>query len=236
MRKVLLVCMIILGSMGITYSLDDTYWDNRNSEEGVKAAYDFYKKAFETQKDYESAWKFSRVAYFYADVFTKKDDTKKALFTESKDAAEAATNLNYKGPDGHYYLGVSLGAWAEANGIFKSLFTVPDLVREADKVVELDPKYNDGDAYVFRGRIYQKAPGGISVGDGNKAEADYIKAIALNPNNRTVLRFYAELLLDRNKTKAKEIIEKGLALPLDIKDKSNEEKEIRNLKELQKKL
>lgn len=236
MRKVFLTCLFLISSLGVTYALEDTYWDNRNSVEGVKAAYDFYKNAFETQKDYESAWKFSRIAYFYADVYTKKEETKKAIFTESKEAAESATNINYNGSEGHYYLGVSLGAWAEQNGIFKSLFTVPDLVREANKVIEIDPKFRDGEAYVFRGRIYQKAPGGISVGDGNKAEADYVKALSLNPNNRTACRFYAELLLDRNKTKAKEVVEKGLAIPLDEKDKANEEKEIRLLKEIQKKL
>jgi tetratricopeptide (TPR) repeat protein len=162
---------------------------------------------------------------------------KLALFTEGKEMAETATNLKNDGVEGHYYLAVCLGQWGEANGVFQSLFAVPGILSEATKTIQLDPKFETAGGYMVRGRLYQQAPGGISVGDLKKSQADYEKALELAPNNRVVHRFYAELLISLGqKDKAKEVIEKGLAIPLNKNDRAIEEKEIGLLKALQKKL
>ncbi len=236
MKRFLVVLTLLISSAVFCFSSDDSFWEKRNTEVGAKASYEYYKSQFNSEQNYENAWKFARAAHFYADNFIKDSDSKKTVFTEGKKAAEAATNQGYDKPDGHYYLGICLGSWAEANGILKSLFTAGDILKEASKVINIDPAYENGSGYMLRARVYQKAPGGISVGDSKKADADYQKAIEYGPSNRVTFRFYAELLMDKDKTKAKDIIEKGLAIPINENDSLTENKEIDLLKDLQKKV
>jgi tetratricopeptide (TPR) repeat protein len=218
------------------YGSDDSIWSNRNTEDGAKASYEYYKQQFNNEKNYENAWKFSRAAHFYADNFIKLEDQKKKVFTEGKEAAENATNMEPDKPEGHYFLGISLGSWAEANGVLDSLFRVPAILREAKKVIEIEPAFDNGSAYMLLARVYHKAPAIISVGDKDKAQKNYEKAIEYGPGNRVAFRFYAEFLMDFDKKKAKEITSKGLEIPLDESNKYREEKEIQLLKELQTKL
>jgi tetratricopeptide (TPR) repeat protein len=236
-RRFFIICISFVLFYGTVYSLNDSFWSNRNSLDGAKAAYDYYKGAFGTNADYESAWKFARVAYFYGDNIVKDPAMKKDIFTEGKVAAEKATNFSAKQVEGHYYLGVCLGLWAEANGVLNSLFTAPDLLKEANKVIEIDPAFDNGEPYIFRGRIYNRAPAVISVGELRKSEADYLKGLEICQTKRVLYRFYAELLLDMgNRQKAKEMAAKGLAIAPDEENKVVDEKEMSLLKDLQKRL
>ncbi len=232
---VLITVLLVFITLNV-YGSDDSIWSNRNTAEGAKASYEYYKQQFNNEKNYENAWKFSRAAHFYADNFIKIEDQKKKVFTEGKEAAENATNMEPDKPEGHYYLGICLGSWAEANGILNSLFTAPSILREAKKTIKIEPSFENGSAYMLSARVYHKAPAIISVGDKDKAQKDYEKAIEYGPGNRVAFRFYAEFLMDFDKKKAKEIILKGLDIPLDESNKYSEENEIQLLKELQTKL
>lgn len=214
----------------------DEIWENRNSLEGAKKAYEYYKKEYETKKDYDSAWKFARAAHFYTDNFIKDNELKKKLFSEGKDAAAMATNLGPNKPEGWYYFGVCLGSWAEANGIMQSLSAAGPILNSASMSINADPNYEKGVAYNLRARVYHKAPQMISVGDPKKAERDYLKALELNPNYRVAYRFYSEFLLDKGrKEEARVYIDKGLSVPYSENDKIIEDKEIKILKELKEK-
>lgn len=235
-RYFLAICITVL-SAGMLFGAADKFWGNRNSPEGAKANYENCKAEYSKVQNYENAWKLARAAQFYGDNYGTNLSMKLELFTEGKKMSETATNLNNGMVEGHYYLAVCLGQWGEANGVFQSLFAVPGILSESTKTIQIDPKYEDAGGYMVRARLYQKAPGGISVGDVKKSQEDYEKAIQIAPDNRTAYRFYAELLLDTGqKARAKEVIEKGLAVPLDKTDLLIEQKEIGILKELQKKL
>lgn len=235
-RLILSICLMAL-SAGVVFGVAENFWANRNSPDGAKANYDFCKEEYSKARNYETAWKLARAAEFYGDNYSTNMAMKLGLFTEGKNLSETATNLAPDKVEGHYYLAVCLGLWGEANGIFQSLFAVPGILGEATKTIEIDPAYKDAGGYMIRARLYQKAPGGISVGDVKKSQEDYEMVLKLAPKNRTACRFYAELLLDTGqKARAKEVIEKGLAIPLDATDAIIETKETGILKELQKKL
>ena len=71
---------------------------------------------------------------------------------------------------------------------------VPTLVREdrsMNKVLELNPKYDGGGAYIIIGRINYIAPGGSY----SKAIECYEKAIDLNPKRTTAYLYLGELYL-----------------------------------------
>jgi hypothetical protein len=220
----------------VCFATDDSFWSNRNSAEGAKAAYEYYRQQYSGDKNYENSWKFARAAHYYADNFLTKPELKKTAFTEGKSAAENATNREPDKVEGHYYLGVCVGSWAEANGILDSLSAAGLILSEATKTINIDPSFENGAGYMLRGRVYQEAPAIISVGDRKKAEDDYEKGISYGPNNRVTYRFYAELMMDTDKKKAKELIEKGLAIPLDEENSYEDNEEIKNLKDLQAKL
>jgi tetratricopeptide (TPR) repeat protein len=222
---VLFVCFVRYG-FGVDIFRSLTNYDE------AKRAYDYYKSEYLSKKDYDSAWKFSAVARFFGNYFVKVVEEKKKIFEEAKDAALFATKVNPGGVEGHYYLGVAYGSWAEATGIMNSLFLAGPIVDEMTKVISLDPKFRDGAAYAVRGRVYHKAPGWpVSVGDKNKAKKDFEEAIKYN--NRMSYRFYAEFLIDiGDKKKAKEIVEKGLSLPFNDSEPIADEDEMRILKKL----
>lgn len=235
MKRVVVVTL--LGLMTWCFGLED-YWGERNTLEGAKKGYETLKTLYQQDTtSYEVAWKFARAAYHYADNFIKDNKSRKQIFTEGKEAAERATKINPNAPEGWYWLGVCLGSWGEANGIMQSLGAVKPIMNAISKGMAIDPNFDGGAFYNLRGRVYHKAPAGISVGDRKKAEADYKQVIAINPRHRTAYRFYAELLLeDGRKDEARTIIEKGLAIPYDSENKVSEDKEIRLLQELKKKL
>ncbi len=226
----ILVCSLLFAAV-------EDYWGERNSLEGAKKAYESLKAQFQQNpSSYEVAWKFARAAYHYADNFVKDKNARKTIFTEGKEAAEKATQLNPQSPEGWYWLGVCLGSWGEANGIMQSLGAVKPIMNAIAKGMAINPNWDDGAFYNLRGRVYHRAPAGISVGDKKKAESDYKQALALNPKNRTAHRFYAELLLEQGrKDEAAKLVEKGLAIPYDESNKVSEDKEIRLLQELKKK-
>jgi tetratricopeptide (TPR) repeat protein len=215
---------------------DDTYWSNRITAGGAEKGYEYYKELYSGETNYENAWKFARSAHYYADNFLTKDDIKKTVFTEAKKAAEEATNLSPGGVEGHFYLGIAVGSWAELNGVLDSLSSVDVIIKEMTRVVEIDPSFEQGSGYMVRGRVYHLAPAIISAGDRQKAESDYEKAIEYGPENRMAYRFYAELLMDFDRKKASDIIAKGLAIPPDTGDPPQDRDEISHLKQLQSRL
>jgi len=213
-------------------------WTNRNSPAGAEKAYQGAKANYQKNKNYTTAWQFSRAAHFYADNFVQEKEAKKKIFSQGKDAALEAINLDPAGADGHYWLGANYGSWAEENGILDSLNYADDIAEEMTKVIDLDKNFKNGMPYAIRAKVYYKAPGWpLSIGDGDKAQADFTKAVALAKNkNRKVYRFYAEYLLQKGeKEKASAAIKAGLAVPLDQADLVLENKEIKLLQELQKK-
>lgn len=231
-----MIGLCILLGLGMMWGVED-FWSERNSLEGAKKGYETLKTLAQQNPSYEVSWKFARAAYHYAENFVKDNTLRRVIFTEGKEAAEKATTINPNAPEGWYWFGVCLGSWGEANGIMQSLGAVKPIVNAANKGIAINPGFEKGVFYTLRGRVYHRAPAGISVGDKKKAEEDYKQALILNPENRTARRFYAELLLDLGrKEEAKTIIEKGLAIPYDASNKISEDKEINLLNALKKKL
>jgi len=235
-RVFILSVLICIFTSSIYSETDDSIWSNRDSAEGSKKAYEYYKELFGNETNYENAWKFARSAFYYADNYLQLNDMKKKIFSEAKIASEIATNLEPEKVEGHYYLAICVGSLAEVSSIFENLSVADIIIRESTKVINTDPYFDDGGGYMLRGRVYQMAPAIISVGDRQKAIKDYEKALEYGPDNRTLYRFYAELLMDFNRKKAAEIITRGLSIPPALEDVSQDHEEIKILKNLQSKL
>ena len=178
----ILTCFLFTGLL----FAEDEIWQNRSTPERVLAAYNHYKNQYQTSQTYENAWKFARAAHYYASVILTDSDKelKKQVFTEGKDAAAKARELNPRAVEGHYYFAICLGSWAETNGIMASLFAVKDMHEAVEMAIAANQAFENASPLMTRGRLYQKAPGRpISIGDKKKAEEDYLKALQIGPIN-----------------------------------------------------
>ncbi|MGB9621006.1 MAG: tetratricopeptide repeat protein [Brevinematia bacterium] len=210
MKKVILAMIL---SFIYLHAYPSIFKEVKN-EADAKSMYEKYKNLFNNDKNnYEYAYKYCAFARFYGFYFLKEKSEREKVFEEAKNAGEVAVKLSPNSPEGHYFLGVAYGSWAEEKGVMNSLFLAEPIVDEMTKVIKIDPSFRNGSAYMVRGRVYQKAPGWpISIGDKQKAQEDFEKAITYT--NRQAYRYYAEFLIDQNqKEKGLEIIEKGLSLP-----------------------
>lgn len=196
---------------------------------------EYFKLKKQGLADYPGLWQFAKAAYYYGEYSVVNSEQKKIIFTESKEAALKAVTLEPQRPEGHYWLGVAYGAWAEANGVLNSLQLAGTIAEEMTKVLALDPTYHNGSAYMVRGRVYAKAPGWpLSVGDSSKAEADLKQALKYGPVNRKAYRFYAEYLLANGRqAEAATIIKQGLSIAYNKDEALSETAELTRLKALQ---
>ncbi|OHD56323.1 MAG: hypothetical protein A2Y33_12000 [Spirochaetes bacterium GWF1_51_8] len=211
----------------------------RNTLEGTKQLIIELSTALkENPKSYDASWQYAAICYFYGDFYLKDKEAKKKYFTLCKDAAWQATQINPKGIDGHYWLGVGFGMWSEANGILDSLFYADDVASEMTKVIELDPSYFRGTPWMVRAKVYTYAPGWpLSVGDSEKAKADMKMALKYGSDYRVVYVLYSDILMHWGQwDEAMKMIDKGLALPFDKTIPVEEERSLEQLNEYKKKV
>ncbi|MCX8028722.1 MAG: TRAP transporter TatT component family protein [Brevinematales bacterium] len=212
MRIFVIIWILVLFSS--LYASADLFKDIK-SESDAKKAYEHYKDLFTKNKNnYEIAWKFCAYARFYGFYFLKDKKEREMVFEEAKDAGEIAVKLNPESIEANYFLGVAYGSYAQEKGVMNSLFLAGPIVDLMTKVIKKNPSYRDGSAYMVRANVYSKAPGWpMSIGDVNKAISDFENAIKYE--NKSAYRNYAEFLINRgDKSKARQIIEKALSLPL----------------------
>lgn len=189
----------------------DSWYAQRGDMAKAKMAVETYKKA--TQADpskSEGWWKLSRALYWVGDKSTSKD-AKQQLHQEGIDAAKKAVEINPNEAASHYWLGVNYGLFGKAKGVMKSLSLVDPIKKEMAAVIKMDPKYNDGGAYVVLGNMYFVLPG-IAGGSNDKAMENLKTAIKIAPDNWTAHNYLAEVYIDEGmKDEAKKLLDTVIA-------------------------
>lgn len=194
-------------------SAKDAIWTNWNSPAGSQSIIKYYQDLYETKGDYESCWKYAQALDFYAKTYLKKEN-RKPYYEKAVKACEKAVKLKPKGPEGYLWYASIFGKLTEIN---MDPFGVPKIIELTTKLIEIDPSFEGGAAYLIRARLYHKAPGWpVSVGDHDKALADYQAGMKYGKNNKVLHLFYAEFLVEKGKKdEALKVIEKGLAIKPD---------------------
>lgn len=97
--------------------------------------------------------------------------------------------------------GIVLSSWAGEKGGLGALGLVKQAKALYERAIEIDGRALSGSAYASLGVLYAKVPGWpLGFGDGNKAEALFKQALALNPQGIDPHYFYAEYLADHDRT------------------------------------
>jgi tetratricopeptide (TPR) repeat protein len=139
---------------------------------------------------YEALWKFSRTAFFIAEMLDSKAEKWKVV-EPAIEYAKMAIKVNPNRADGYFWLGVLYTKVGEVKGIFKSLFLIAPIKRAMRRVLKMDETYWGGGAYTVLGKVYSSIPG-LLGGSEKKARAFYEKTRKICPSNSLNLLFLAE--------------------------------------------
>jgi tetratricopeptide (TPR) repeat protein len=216
---VFLVGSILLGTNPVRaenlMARADAYWPGRADVAKALAGAEIYRKILaEEPGNFEAAWKLSRNMCWVAEH--SKGDRREWAAEEAVLAAQTALKIDPDKVHGHFFLGVSYGYYGHAKGVFQSLALVGPIMDAMDKVLEIDPGFQCGAAYVALGRAYFFAPR-VMGGGVDKAIRYYKKALKYCPNVQGTHLFMAEAYIKLGeKEKARKLLNgilAGLAVP-----------------------
>lgn len=169
-------------------------YDHRADPASAKAAVELFREAAKADPaSVEARWEGARAAYFYGNYTqaAAPDSEKMAIFDGGITLAKEAIALAPKNVEGHFWLGVLDGVYGEAKGIFKSLSLVPEIKKEMQTCLEIDPAVEGYGPDRVLGRLYFKLPW-FKGGDTTKSIAFLEKSLAGAPTNALTKLYLAE--------------------------------------------
>ena len=134
------------------------------------------------------------LTYGYAKARTK--DEMIFAFKNGVDTAKKGIEIAPENPDTHFFYVANLASLGDAKGVFNSLFMLPEIRRELDLILELDPNHPYGLA--MNGALYSYLPG-ILGGDTKIADIYIRRAIKLDPHMSSAKLYLARNLMKQKK-------------------------------------
>lgn len=168
-------------------------------------------------KDFEAAWKLSRVDYWIATHLPVGDEARQQ-FNAGIAAGQQAEQLEPNRPEGHFWVAANMGELAESYGLRAGMKYRKPIKAELETVLRLDPAYHGGAADRGLGRWYDKVPR-LFGGSEKLAEAHLKKSLDYDANSPITHYFLAELYLDQGrKPDARAELQKVIAAKPDPDD------------------
>lgn len=169
-------------------------YEQRAAAARAREAVDLFAEAAKADAaSYDARWEHARASYFYG-TFTREeagDAEKMAIFEDGIARAREAIALRPDGVEGHFWLGVLLGVYGEAKGIFKSLALVPEIRAEMERCLAADPAVEGWGPDRVLGRMLYKLPF-FKGGDNEKSRAHLERSLAGAPTNALTRLYLAE--------------------------------------------
>ena len=194
---------------------DALYRDRETPASALAAERTWASRLAADPRDFESAWKLSRVRYWLGTNAPGADAARKAHLEAGIAAGKAAAALRADAPEGHFWMAANMGALADAHGLRQGLkYRTP--IREAlERARALQPAYLDGSPDRALGRWYFKVPG-LFGGDLAKSESHLRAALRHNPQSVISLLFLGDTLAARGKKdEARRVLQAAIDAPAD---------------------
>lgn len=199
---------------------DALYRDRAHLASAREAAAIWEKRVAANPKDFESAWKLARAAYWlggHPDMRVPPDAAAQAArmaLERGVAAGQAAAALEPNRPEGHFWTAASMGALAESYGLRQGLKYRGAIKSELETVIRIDPAFQDGSADRALGRWYFKVPS-LFGGSKTRSEEHLRKSLTYNPDSTASHLFLAETLFDLKRDReAIEELHRVIAAPL----------------------
>lgn len=117
------------------------------------------------------------LTYGYIEARTK-DELIRAFENGMKEG-EKAVKLKPDNPDAHFFYVANLASLGDTKGLFNSLFMLPEIRRELDTILKLDPNHPEGLA--MNGALYFYLPG-LLGGDIHISEIYLERSLNIDPH------------------------------------------------------
>ncbi len=162
-----------------------------------KAIIAFERAGAADPKSYETAWKLSK-AYWYQGNHSPADQ-KVTLHEKGITAGLKATEINAKGCEGHFWLGINYAMLAENSGKMKALGLIDDVKKEIHEAMAIDENCSCGGPPRVLGKLYAKIPW-FKGGNKSKSIEALKRSIELCPDDTQSRIFLAEIYLEQGKS------------------------------------
>jgi hypothetical protein len=107
--------------------------------------------------NFDTAWRLAKYCY-YLGAHTPDEKERESTFRVGEDAGRAAVKQQPNRPEGHFWLGANIGGRAKASGALAGLSAVGSVRKEMEAVIQAQPGYQDGSAYLVLGQIDLEVP------------------------------------------------------------------------------
>lgn len=161
--------------------------------------------------NYEALWRLAKYKDYLSD--REKDAPKRLRLIEAGiEAAKKAVKLDDKRPEGHFWLAVNYGDYAELKGAFKSLWLIQTIRRELETAMKIAPAYENGNVYLALGEMDIRLPRLLGGNDGRGIEL-LEKGLKVGSDNAELKLTLAEHYIRiGRKAEARRLLENVLSL------------------------
>lgn len=146
--------------------------------------------------NYEAAWKLAKFNYFLGNN-TEDETLRGRAFKDGAAAAKTAIKIQPDKADGYFWCGANLGGQAR-NNVLDGAANLPEIRRNMEKVIALDPNYESAMAYVALAQIELQTRG-ILGGSTGKAISYLEQALKLTKQNSFIYLYLAEAYFYSNR-------------------------------------
>lgn len=194
-------------------STPDELYRHRDDPASASRAADAWARDADVR--FESAWKLSRVSYWIGTRQTGTSSARRAALKRGVAAGESAIRLDPSQPEGHFWAAANMGALAEASGLFQGLKYRGRVRRELERVLAIDPLWQEDSADAALGRWFFVVPR-LAGGSRAQAESHLRRALEHFPDSKTALSFLADVLAaDGRRDEARALLQRVLDSPID---------------------
>ena len=164
---------------------------------------------------YEVQWRLARALFFLGQEAGGPDSSKQ-LYAAGIGAGERAVALNKDRVEGHFWVGVNLALFAEANRGIRGLRALRWAQLELRRAIEIDERYHGAGPLRVLGRLLYKAP--KILGGSRKRSRELLeRALAIAPSNSVTLLYAAELAISSGeRDRALNLLRMVIDLPVDV--------------------
>ena len=192
---------------------DRLYSDRSNLASAERAAALWEERLHRDPSAFDAAWKLARACYWLGGHAPVEAQRKR--YEQGVQAGRQASSMEPQRPEGYFWMAANMGALAESFGLRAGLNYRGPIKRALEKVLEIDPAFQQGSADRALGRWYQKVPR-LFGGSLTKSVEHLERSLTYNPNSTASLYFLAETLSDMRRTSdATAALQRVLDAPLD---------------------
>lgn len=175
---------------------DRLYADRAQLTSALAAAAIWDARVKANPRDFESAWKLSRAAYWLGAHVPSKE--RRAHYERGIEAGKRATEIEPKRPEGYFWMAANMGTMAESFGLRLGLKYRGPVKGALETVLELDRAYQQGSADRALGRWYLRVPGWLG-GSKQKSVDHLLRSLTYDPTSAASHFFLAETYFEMNR-------------------------------------